>query len=588
MAANDEYREYLRRMMACTVHQKGTTALGKVLSSKLAFAGPGPTDEDYEKVLTAAGSEFGGGLVVGLHFAYLCGSWQAVAVYKNKEGLLVVERRPARFTYARVVVGMQTLDVGKDEAQPLLFRLTAWLARSVFTVHDAKPFPVLHQLAVNALHLPETKACLNTRYGMAELLTTMDVSVTSVALQTTQLDAEDASAVDVLHCFGLVYVGSLNEATSDEEGVHLRATMALAKIQEGADHIWWVEDYTVFETDHFNLVFRFNIEDRPMYMKRRMVVCGGGKRFKDLQTDSLSGFLRWEPEEPEAGIVAFDAWVRSLLPSGSKTIPYMRHEIIKRYDVLLPKRFLFMVRPFLVKGLPGFVPSYSTCDLPARLYYSPDLFVEREKIPQGCKPTTVLAEIMVKPCMMASCADVQLFLRVDGEADNVYRILFRKDGEVMPEASQVRIFVQSQDRDSFGEDTLQLVVLRRDIGPGGSMLVEFILTSYCRPFTLCTDSMLADFSIKWTTFVHDANVEPVVFPRMDLCLWSNFCNTVAEKHRLSPSKAAEVALKRVTQKTRCMVPLVFAKRYMEHFYSFHFYNGDQMAKLRPCFSDKKS
>lgn len=54
--------------------------------------------------------------------------------------------------------------------------------------------------------------------------------IRSVALLTDQIDYEEATIIDILHCFGVIYIGSINEASSEEEGVHLRTTLALAKI----------------------------------------------------------------------------------------------------------------------------------------------------------------------------------------------------------------------------------------------------------------------------------------------------------------------------------------------------------------------
>lgn len=582
MAANDAYREYIRKLTTCKTPKQVKTALAKVLSSNIAFVGTvKPTHEEYHKVLAKAESEFGGGNVVGVHIAWNGHSWEALAVYRKNGTLLVVETKPARFSYEKLLVGCHAYDVGAQNQTPLLFRLTAWLARSIFGVTDAKPFPILHKFAIDQLDL-STETSLNTMYKMPEFLRTLDMYVTSVALAASaQIDAEEASIVDVLHCFGLVYVGSLNEVTSDDEGVHLRATLSLAKIQDGYDHLWWIEDFTVYEEDHYNLVVRFNIDNHPMYMKRRLKVTAGGKRFVDLDSTKVSSKICWEEGLEEAGICEFNKWVESLLPSTAKAMPYMRHEIIKRYHVLRPRRLLFMVRPYLVNGVPGLLPSMHNSSLPPRLFYSPDLFVEPSKIPQGNIPTTVLGEVLVKPWILAREIDVQVFLKLEGEEDHAYRILFTKQGELFPELNQVRIFVQSQNKSMLDKDAIQLVVLRRNVGPGGSILVEFVLTSYCRPFTLCTDSMMCDFNVRLTTFTYDARDEPVVFPPIQLLLWSNRVSMVSEKHNLPLEKAYEKTWKMIGREKRCMVPLIFAQPFGETFYSFSFCEGKDFVRMKP-------
>jgi hypothetical protein len=580
MAATDMYRDFIRRLTACKTPAQTPTALAKTLSCHMAFVGTVPTHEEYNTLLKKAETEFGGD-VVGVHIVRAGKSWQALAVYRKRGTLLVVETKPLRFMFGKLFVGLQEFDAEKPGPMPLLFRLTAWLARTVFAVTEAKPFPILHKLAIDQLGLPPSKACFETAYAMPQLLRALDAYVTSVALASTQIDADEASVVDVLHCLGLMYVGSLNEVTSDDEGEHLRATLSLAAIQEGRDHLWWVEDYTLFEENHYNLVVRFNMDSQPVYMKRRLAVADGGKRFQDLETSRKSSVLSWQEGEDEAGMWAMNQWVESMLPPTARAMPYMRHEIIHRYHVLRPRRFLFMTRPYLVNGRPGLLPDLYNASLPPRLFYSPDLFVEPEKIPRGLRPTTVLGEVHVRPWILAEETDIQLFLRFDDHKDHAYRILFTKDGELLPELNRVRIYVESQDHKSLGTDAIQLVVLRRSVGPGGCIVVEFVVTSYCRPFTLCTDSMLCDFTVRLTTFPYDARDGPVVFPSVNLMLWSNRVHMVAEKYNLPPDKAWDKTLRIVRKESRCIVPLIWARPYEDKLYSFSFCEGKDLVKMKP-------
>ena len=584
MAANDAYREFIRKITACKTppHSQTSTALTKVLASFLAFVGKTKlSHQEYQNLLQHAEDEFGGGPIVGVHLFFANG-WQAAAVYRKNGTLLVVETKPASFSYESLVIGFLTFPLHSEKQPlPLLFRLTAWLARSVFKVHDAKPIPLLHKFAIDLLDLPETKACLDTIYGFHEFLHGLDMYITSIALASTQIDAEDMTAVDILHCFGLVYIGSVNEASSENEGVHLRATLYLAKVQEKVDHLWWIEDFTLYEPKQHNLVVRFNIGDKPMYMKRRLALVNGGSHVKDLDTDKLSPKLSWENEDVEAGILDFNKWVEELLPTGAKAMPYMRHEIIKRYHILLPRRFLFMVRPFLVNGIPGLLPEKYNSHLPPRLWYSPDLFVEPCRIPPGERPTTVHGEILIKPCSRATQKDLHVFLRIDGEENSVYRLVFHKNGDLLPEKDQLKIFVQSQNIDMLTRDTLQLVLLRRDVGAGG-ISVEFIFTSFCRPFTLCTSSMMCDYTIRLSTFAHDARMEPVVFPPVELALWSNRLDMTQKKYGLAPEKAIEKTLKEIKRdQERMIVPLIWGKQYTETSYYFSFCDGENIVKMRP-------
>lgn len=581
MAANDAYREHIRKLTACKTPKQTPTALARVLSSHIAFVGPVPTHEQYFHVLRQAEKEFGGGGVVGVHIVRGDGSWLATAAYRKNGTLLVVETKPVRFSLENVVAGFEVYDAGTREPTPLLFRITAWLARSVFRVTDAKPFPILHKLSIDQLNLHPSSTFLETPYKLPEFLRTMDMYATSVALASSQIDADETNIVDVLHCLGLIYVGALNEVTSDDEGMHLRATLSLAKIQEGCNHLWWIEDCTVYEDDHYNLVVRFHVDDQPAYMKRRVTVADHGTRLQDLETSRLSGKVSWNEGDDEAGVWAINAWVESLLPRPGKAMPYMRHEIIKRYHVLRPSRFLFLVRPYLVNGVPGLLPAMHNSSLPPRLSYSPDLFVEPHKIPPKLKPTTVLGEIHIMPWILAKETNVQLFLQVDGEEEHVFRILFTKDGKILPETNQLRFFVQSKNKTQMESDAIQLVLLRRTVGPAGCLLVEFVFTSYCRPFILCTDSMTCDFTARFTTFQYDAKDEPVVFPPIHLMLWSNRVDMVSKKYNLAPPKSYEKALQTIRRQRRCVVPLIFANPYGENYYSFSFCEGKDMVRMKP-------
>jgi len=581
MAATDQYRDFIRQLTACKTPNEAPTALTKALSCHVVFAGTAPTHEQYHKMLVHAENEFGKG-VVGVHIVRAGKSWQAVAIYRKGGTLLVVETKPVRFIFDKILAGLQDLETGNPGTMSLLFRVTAWLARTVFLVTNAKPFPLLHKLSIDQLGLPPSKACFETPYAMPQLLRTLDAYVTSVALASTQIDADEASVVDVAHCFGLVYVGSLNEVTSDDEGVHLRATLSLAAIQEGYSHLWWIEDHTLYHEHQYNLVVRFNVGDDPVYMKRRIQVVDGGLRFQDLETSRTSSVLSWQDGDDEAGLWAMNRWVESMLPPTAKAMPYMRYEIIHRYHVMRPRRFLFMTRPYLVNGRPGLLPDTYNASLPPRLFYSPDLFVEPEKIPPGLRPTTVLGEVHVRPWILSPETDLQLFLRFDDYKDHAYRILFTKDGELLPELNRVRIYVESQNAQILGRDAIQLVVLRRSVGPGGCIVVEFVVTSYCRPFSLCTDSMLCDFTVKLTTFPYDARDGPVVFPGVNLLLWSNRVSMVAEKHNLSLDKAWDKTLRIVRRESRCIVPLIWARPYGDNnLYSFSFCEGKDLVKMKP-------
>lgn len=573
----DRYREYLPSVLSIKTPKQAPGALAKLFAAKLLNVGPEPSHEEYVRILKAAWEEFGGTVGTFLQYHENARQWQAVAVHRKNGACVVVETAPASITTQTLVVHGKELAL--TDGMPTLFRVSTWLARTVFGMQDGNPFPLLHKLAHEQLdYLRGTAACYDTSYDTGHLVRALDMYVRSVAFFSDQLDYEEATIVDILHCFGCIYIGSLNEITSEEEGVHLRTSLALARVHGGYTHYWWIEDFTLFKEDEFTLAIRYTIENKPFYMKRRLVLDADGSRFKDMETGSLSNAMSWETRI-EAGASAFNKWVESFLPRCAKAMPYMRYEIVHRYHVLRPRRFLFMVRPYLVKGHPGFLPPMHNSHLAARLFYSPDLFVECRKIPEGAEPTTVMAQVQVRPWI--EDAEFQLFLRIQGEDRHVFRVLFHKNGELLPEVNQLRVFVQSKNPERMEKDVIQVIVLKRSVAPCGTILVEFVITTYCRPFRVYVDNTACDYTFRLTSFKYSASHEPVVFPPIYVPVFTNKVHYVAKKFDLPMDKAIPKAAQMITREKRAMIPLVFAEALAENTYAFDYYDGANLVRMKP-------
>lgn len=512
-------------------------------------------DDEYKGLLEGATRAFGGTVATFVHYNPV-EKWHVVAVFQSD---VVVVTKKARLSFhgQRMTVNDKELTLSPDS--PTLFRVCTWIARTVFDIQDKSPFPLLEKRSVAAL-LPkyvDDSVGYEMDTTMVEALQQMDMIITSTAHHSKEFDCTEATIVEILNCFGVIYVGSVNEVMSDAETYSIHYALKLGRL-EGYTHLWWIEDSTLLEDDQFNLVYRFSIDNKPYYIKRKLKrfpnnLC----RFKDQVTGRTSCALEWDFGRSEVGFLAFNEWVESFLPRKARAMPYMRREIVDRYAFVKPLAFKDMVRPFLVNGVEGTLPTMYNTDLPSRLFYSPDLFVEKSKIPEGLHPTTVHFQVDIKP-WIETC-DMQLFVQVDGDTKHAYRVLHHKDGVFLPEPGQLKAFVDSDDPNSLGQDALQMVVLKRTLAPCGAITMEFILTTYQKSFRIYVDNQMCDYNVRYTIFPYRPEMSPQVFGGKDLLVFTKKLTYVQKKHGYpSLDDALPKALQLIEKEGPQRIPLLFA------------------------------
>ena len=538
-----DYRTYLQSLLSQKSDNASKTAMAKVFGCGLVTIST-LTDAEYTEILKNAFREIGG--TVATYVEYVENTWHAVAVVDSCQ-----KKARLSFNGQRMTANNKELTLTSDAS--ILFRVSSWITRSVFGLKDKNPFPLLHCQFAFQNH--PRSLCYDHESTMAQALDQMDLIITDTANHSREFDSTEATIVDILHCFGVIYVGSVNEVKSEAEMWSLNRAIIHSHL-EGYTHLWWIEDSTLFEDDQYNLVIRFSRGDKPYYIKRKMEL-SGVSRFQDKVTGRKSCALEWELGENQVGFHRMNAWVETFLPRKSRAMPYMRHEIVHRYGFVKPSAFDHLIRPFLVKGVEGTLPTLYNSDLPPRLFYSPDLFVEKSKIPSDLCPSTVHFQIDVKP-WIETC-DLQMYVQVEGDAKHAYRVLHHKEGVFLPEPGQLKAFVESDDPDTLGEDALQMVVLKRTLAPCGAITIEFILTTHLKPFRIYVDNQLCDYKLRYTIFPYCPSIAPQVFLAKELLVFTKKLTHVQQKEGYPSLDAAlPKTLQLIEKEGPQRIPLLFA------------------------------
>ena len=514
-----EYREYLVELLSNVTHG-GSTSMAKLFSSGLVTTKE-CDDDTMLSILRTARQEFGANVGTLVRYCIPDKTWQVMA-FAEEDGQVI--RRFAPLHLSRSTISTINAELHLRPDAPLQFQVTTWIARKVFKMKSAKAFPILDHDSISP----------------TEILQLHDMCIHDVATDTLQFDHMEGSIVDILHTFGAIYLGSIQESTSHEETVSIQKALQAVK-HHGVTRLWWIEDFTLFEENCYKLVLRFNMAGKPYYLKRKLMLNKNRERLVDIDTKRTSNSMNWD--YGECGILGFNVWVESFLGiPGAKALPYLRSEILEQHPV--GQKYV-CTRPFLVNGKVADIPVLQ--QVAPRLMYSPDLFVERSKIPPGSNPSTIHFRISIKP--MASIdmdgMDIRLFLRIGDDKKNAYRILFTKEGNIFPEEDQVRVFIESLNQHSLGEDAIQLVVLRRHLVPCGMAVVEFLLTTHWKPFRLYTDNKSCNYNVQMTLFEYTTD-RPRIFDPLDIPVYTN-------------SKLLNAAMMKKEDNSRSLVPLVYVE-----------------------------
>jgi hypothetical protein len=508
-----------------------------------------------------------------------------VAAYKQG-ARLVVKTYPVR------VLGNTMLCNGKSltlqEGSPGLFLATTWLARSVFGVAaQYKPIPLLATKdACCSSSTTKTQSLRQLAFDrpvvLANALHQLDVAVWS-ALANTVEPRSTVTAVDMLYCYGLVYTGSLNEMASAQEAERVEAL-----VPDDTVMAYWLEDATVFHKDNYNLVMRLQgpggeqpqkgQDNTAFYITRRLILTPDGTRLMDTQTKSLSPPFVLEEHRPSPeGLNAFSAWAQSLLPSPfhRKPLPYLRSEVVGGFLQCIHPSTSLAIRPFLVNGEVGDASSlHVPGTVPPRLIFSPDTFFYRGRVPEGTKPSTVHFQIHFKSWV--DDPDFQLFLKVAGDRTHIYKIVFptkdNKDRERVPEPGQLRTFVKSGAAGKLSVDGLSLSVLRPTRGRDWDTdTVEFTVTTHNRPFSVCTNSLVCDFTVQSTLFPYDAASPPRPNPKVRVPIFSTEALKKQQKYGVSLDKAIGKVL--AQQQSKRVFTSLYEAKLLGDKYVFFFWDG---------------
>lgn len=538
-AAVDKYRAYLADLLSCVPAHGGPTAIIKLFSSGLVSTRLFD-DVTLRGILQAAAKEFGATVGTLVRYSVHLKTWHVMAFYEE-EGRVVTRSAPLYLFHNTMTSHKAELHLKPDS--PLLFRVTTWIARQVFDLQNAQAFPLLHHASHDHLNFRTgTTAFLDTiAPSPFEILQLYDAYIHDYATHTPEFDHMEASIVDILHAFGVVYIGSIQESTSREETVYIQQALDAAK-PHGVTYLYWIEDYTLFEENCYKLVVRYYMVGKPYYAKRKLLMRKNRERLFDIATKSVSNSMSWD--FGESGILDFNKWVESFLGiPGAKALPYLRSEVLSQNHVL-PWQYP-CARPFLVNGQIADIPVLQ--QMAPRLTYSPDLFIERNKVPPGTNPCTMHFTVSVKPMTSIDTddLDMRIFLRMSGNKKDAFRVLFTKNGQIFPEQDQLRIFVESANEKILGKDAIQLVVLRRHLAPCGMVIVEFLVTSHWKGFRLYTDSKACNYDINMTLFEYNAG-RPRVFAPIEIPVHTN-------------NKLLNGAMMKDNDESRSLIPLVYVE-----------------------------
>ena len=210
-AAVDKYRAYLADLLACVPTHGGPTAMTRLLAGGLVSTTL-CDDDTLRSLLQAATTEFGATVATLVWYCISTRNWHVMAFYEE-EGRVVTRSALLCLSYNTMTSNKAELHLKPDS--PLLFRVTTWIARQVFDLQNAQAFPLLHHASHDHLNFRTgTTAFLDTiAPSPFEILQVYDAYIHGVAIHTREFDHMEASIVDILHAFGALYVGSVQEST---------------------------------------------------------------------------------------------------------------------------------------------------------------------------------------------------------------------------------------------------------------------------------------------------------------------------------------------------------------------------------------
>jgi hypothetical protein len=165
-------------------------------------------------------------------------------------------------------------------------------------------------------------------------------------------------------------------------------------------------------------------------------------------------------------------------------------------------------------------------------------------------------QVDIKPWI--DTCDLQLFVQVEGDLKHAYRVLHHKDGVFLPEPGQLKAFVDSDDPNLLGKDALQMVVLKRMLAPCGAITMEFILTTYQKPFRVYVDNQLCDYTLRYTIFHYCPEMEPQVFPEKELLVFTKKLKYVQQKYWSTNEDAFSKTFQEIEKEGKVRIPLLFA------------------------------
>lgn len=490
------------------------------------------------------------------------GRCEAVAAYRGDAWGITVKREPV------VVEGGTIIPAGPgSRKKPLrllgggasaLFQVPCWIARELMGMQGEAFYPLV----------APADACPPIQGWDAGPWDSLRVIEAAVLRRRERAVHEGKAAgtgrgVDALHELGAMYVGSIDDGQPEETAALLKGL----RISEGP--VWWVEDYTIFEPGHHTLVIRWMAGKEVRYMTRRLEA--RGSRLVDLETGMASPALVLLDEDdpspsPPNVLRTFSHWVDGLLgssgtpPAPAKaSLPYLRGEVLAFYG-LSPNHI--PTRPCMVQGKPMLPLAQTGTGLPPRLLYSPDLFLNRSRVPEGMHPSTVLVEVTATALGGAMDPALELGLNLDSRPDRGYRLYFSKNGEVLPEVDELKIFTETPMAGKLVEGSLSLCVLRRrpaDAQDPSYVTIEFALTGYGEDFTLYCTSRLCDVSLRIMQFEYLADVVPRMHEGLAVPLFSKAVEGTVERLGVPLVKAVGLARGKLEGKGG-RVPVLWASR----------------------------
>jgi hypothetical protein len=105
------------------------------------------------------------------------------------------------------------------------------------------------------------------------------------------------------------------------------------------------------------------------------------------------------------------------------------------------------------------------------------------------------------------------------------------------------------------------------------MVLEFVLTTYWRPFKVYVNSRLYDLTVRAMVFQYNHTMAPMVYDAMHIPIFSTAVDFLEKKQKVTRDKAIQRAVAKIQYERRKTIPILLARPLPEQSYEFHYWNS---------------